>query len=190
MTPAPRPDAGLIRQMVSQARADLGLQEITAEPRDGGPAVSERSGRHRLVAITRRPEMEEKRAELPIISMEQEIVEAVLEHDVVVLSGETGCGKTTQVRLIQHDCAFLQSHVIHICNTEHLWSSLLAARVCMHIVYERLGAGLEALPDLPKITSIRPTSARASAAFLSCSAPSHAHFSIFDGRQARFSASC
>ena len=40
----------------------------------------------------------EARQGLPIIGMEQEIVEMVREHDVVVLCGETGCGKTTQVR--------------------------------------------------------------------------------------------
>ena len=34
---------------------------------------------------------------LPIIGMEQEVMEAVAENDVVVLCGETGCGKTTQV---------------------------------------------------------------------------------------------
>ena len=37
------------------------------------------------------------RAELPILRMEQEIMEAVDDHDVILLCGETGCGKTTQV---------------------------------------------------------------------------------------------
>lgn len=37
------------------------------------------------------------RHELPILAMEQEIMEAVDEHDVILLCGETGCGKTTQV---------------------------------------------------------------------------------------------
>lgn len=42
----------------------------------------------------------EARSGLPIIGMEQEIVEVVGQHDVVVLCGETGCGKTTQARLV------------------------------------------------------------------------------------------
>ncbi len=37
------------------------------------------------------------------LARSQEIVEAVAAHDVVVLCGETGCGKTTQVR---RGCAF------------------------------------------------------------------------------------
>ena len=34
---------------------------------------------------------------LPIVGMEQEVMEAVTAHDTVLLCGETGCGKTTQV---------------------------------------------------------------------------------------------
>lgn len=34
---------------------------------------------------------------LPILGMEQEVMEAVADSDVVLLCGETGCGKTTQV---------------------------------------------------------------------------------------------
>lgn len=34
---------------------------------------------------------------LPIIKYKEEIVKAVKQNDVVVISGETGCGKSTQV---------------------------------------------------------------------------------------------
>jgi ATP-dependent RNA helicase DHX37/DHR1 len=47
--------------------------------------------------VKRSPEVEEARLGLPILGMEQEIMEAVAEQDLVVVCGETGCGKTTQV---------------------------------------------------------------------------------------------
>ncbi|GAQ88491.1 DEAH-box RNA helicase [Klebsormidium nitens] len=47
--------------------------------------------------LQRDPDIAEARLGLPILGMEQEIMEAVAEHDLVVICGETGCGKTTQV---------------------------------------------------------------------------------------------
>ena len=47
--------------------------------------------------VSRPPEVEKARRDLPIIMMEQEIMEAIFENSIVILSGETGCGKTTQV---------------------------------------------------------------------------------------------
>ena len=61
----------------------------TALPLDAGPV--------RVVHVERRPHIEEVRGGLPITGMEQEVMEALLHNDVVVLCGETGCGKTTQV---------------------------------------------------------------------------------------------
>lgn len=50
-----------------------------------------------VVHINRPKDVEKGRENLPIVMMEQEIVEAISENDVVIVCGETGCGKTTQV---------------------------------------------------------------------------------------------
>lgn len=47
--------------------------------------------------INRRSSVSESRMDLPILAEEQAIVEAILLHPVVIIAGETGSGKTTQV---------------------------------------------------------------------------------------------
>ena len=51
----------------------------------------------RPAALTRPAEVQASRMQLPVCAMEQEIVEAILQNDVVILCGETGSGKSTQV---------------------------------------------------------------------------------------------
>jgi HrpA-like RNA helicase len=41
--------------------------------------------------------MEEARASLPIAKLKDQFLELLRENDVIVVCGETGCGKTTQV---------------------------------------------------------------------------------------------
>ncbi|KAL5224878.1 hypothetical protein ABZP36_011517 [Zizania latifolia] len=50
-----------------------------------------------VVPVSRPYEVEKARRDLPIIMMEQEIMEAIYENSVIILCGETCCGKTTQV---------------------------------------------------------------------------------------------
>lgn len=52
-----------------------------------------------FVNVQRSAAIEEQRSKLPVCGMEQEIMEAINYHDVVIVCGETGSGKTTQVRL-------------------------------------------------------------------------------------------
>eukprot|EP00939_MAST-03C_sp_MAST-3C-sp1_P005473 g5473.t1 len=47
--------------------------------------------------VDRDPAVQAARIELPMCGMEQELMEAVAENDVVIVCGETGSGKTTQV---------------------------------------------------------------------------------------------
>ncbi|KAL2556665.1 RNA helicase family protein [Forsythia ovata] len=50
-----------------------------------------------VVHVSRPKEVEITRKDLPIVMMEQEIMEAINENLSVIICGETGCGKTTQV---------------------------------------------------------------------------------------------
>ena len=67
------------------------------------------SKRDRLPAVnplTQRPwtrsffEIREQRAKLPVCSYLPELRKALREHQTVVVEGETGSGKTTQVRVV------------------------------------------------------------------------------------------
>ncbi|EIW72461.1 hypothetical protein TREMEDRAFT_70724 [Tremella mesenterica DSM 1558] len=56
--------------------------------------------------INRRPSVSQARMELPILAEEQTIVEAILMHSVVIIAGETGSGKTTQVPQMLYEAGF------------------------------------------------------------------------------------
>ncbi|KAK3004680.1 hypothetical protein RJ639_018706 [Escallonia herrerae] len=59
-----------------------------------------------VVHVSRPKELENKRRDLPIVMMEQEIMEAISENISVIICGETGCGKTTQVPQFLYEAGF------------------------------------------------------------------------------------
>ncbi|XP_038897450.1 ATP-dependent RNA helicase DEAH13 isoform X1 [Benincasa hispida] len=59
-----------------------------------------------VVPVLRPREVEDKRKDLPIVMMEQEIMEAINENPIVIICGETGCGKTTQVPQFLYEAGF------------------------------------------------------------------------------------
>jgi ATP-dependent RNA helicase DHX37/DHR1 len=40
--------------------------------------------------------------------VEQEIIESVIDHDVVIIAGDTGCGKSTQVPQFLYENGFAE----------------------------------------------------------------------------------
>ncbi|KAF8443043.1 P-loop containing nucleoside triphosphate hydrolase protein [Boletus edulis BED1] len=60
----------------------------------------------KVVSIVRPPDVEEGRLTLPIIAEEQPIMESVLLHPVVIICGETGSGKTTQIPQFLFEAGF------------------------------------------------------------------------------------
>lgn len=53
--------------------------------------------RNVVVPVYRPKAVESQRENLPIVMMEQEIMEKMKQYTSVIICGETGCGKTTQV---------------------------------------------------------------------------------------------
>lgn len=72
--------------------AEIKAPEAPPVKRESKPAV--------FVPVHRTSETQAGRMKLPIIAEEQSIVEAIHDHPVVILAGETGSGKTTQVFIV------------------------------------------------------------------------------------------
>lgn len=64
--------------------------------------------------------MEAVRSKLPAFELQEEIVKAINENQVIVITGETGCGKTTQVAQFILDDYLKQKKgsLCHICCTQ------------------------------------------------------------------------
>ncbi|XP_014718081.2 probable ATP-dependent RNA helicase DHX37 isoform X2 [Equus asinus] len=65
-----------------------------------------------FIPVNRSPEMQEERLKLPILSEEQVIMEAVAEHPIVIVCGETGSGKTTQVPQFLYEAGYSSDNSI------------------------------------------------------------------------------
>mmetsp|Transcript_42798 Transcript_42798/g.167228 ORF Transcript_42798/g.167228 Transcript_42798/m.167228 type:complete len:1162 (-) Transcript_42798:1347-4832(-) len=87
--------------------AEETIQDANASP-SSAPESGDRSTRTtKLVVKPNRPEaLAAKRLELPVCEKEDEIMEAVNEEDVIVVTGGTGTGKTTQVPQFLYEAGF------------------------------------------------------------------------------------
>lgn len=83
--------------------------------------------------------MQAARQELPILAMEQEIMETLAEHDVALLCGETGCGKTTQVPQFLLEAGFgcpdfpERSGLVGVCQPRRVAAVSTAKRVAEEV---------------------------------------------------------
>jgi ATP-dependent RNA helicase DHX37/DHR1 len=63
-------------------------------------------GMKKYVTVNRTEEVHEARVMLPILAEEQNIVEAVLLHPIILICGETGSGKTTQIPQFLYEAGY------------------------------------------------------------------------------------
>jgi ATP-dependent RNA helicase DHX37/DHR1 len=86
-----------------------GMARLKGKLKDEDQGERKREAPQRHVRVQRREEIQAVRMQLPVCGMEQEIVEAVLENHVIVLCGETGSGKSTQVPQFLYEFGYARS---------------------------------------------------------------------------------
>ncbi|XP_008334371.1 putative ATP-dependent RNA helicase DHX37 [Cynoglossus semilaevis] len=90
--------------------------------KDSQPAV--------FIPVDRLPEIQEARLKLPVLAEEQVIMEAVRENPCVIVCGETGSGKTTQVPQFLYEAGYAsESGIIGITEPRRVAAVSMSQRV-------------------------------------------------------------
>lgn len=87
-----------------------------------------------FIPVDRTPEIQEARLKLPILAEEQVIMEAIKENPVVVLCGETGSGKTTQVPQFLYEAGYGSNNdIIGITEPRRVAAVTMSQRVALEM---------------------------------------------------------
>lgn len=86
-----------------------------------------------FVMLQRKPEIQAARLKLPVVAEEQVIMEAINENPVVVITGETGSGKTTQVPQFLYEAGYAQEKLIGITEPRRVAAISMSKRVAQEM---------------------------------------------------------
>ncbi|XP_040467167.1 probable ATP-dependent RNA helicase DHX37 [Falco naumanni] len=101
---AEKPEEGVKKAAANQPPAGPGVLvcQTASNKAPCKPAV--------FIPVDRSPEIQEARLKLPILAEEQVIMEAINENPIVIICGETGSGKTTQVPQFLYEAGYASSN--------------------------------------------------------------------------------
>ena len=83
--------------------------------------------------VKRDPEIQTARLQLPILAEEQAVMEAIHDNDVVILCGETGSGKTTQVPQFLYEGGYTTRGLIGVTEPRRVAAVTMSRRVALEL---------------------------------------------------------
>lgn len=101
------------------------IEKQTAVIKISTPAV--------FVPVNRTPEIQAVRLKLPIVAEEQVIIETINENPIVIITGETGSGKTTQVPQFLYEAGYAQNKLIGITEPRRVAAMSMSKRVAQEM---------------------------------------------------------
>ncbi|KAH8294471.1 hypothetical protein KR018_010164 [Drosophila ironensis] len=81
------------------------------------------------VPVHRSAEVQEARLRLPILAEEQQVMESINENPIVIMAGETGTGKTTQLPQFLYEAGYAQHKMIGITEPRRVAAIAMSKRV-------------------------------------------------------------
>ncbi|RLU16994.1 hypothetical protein DMN91_011063 [Ooceraea biroi] len=81
------------------------------------------------VFVNRKPEMEAARLKLPICAKQQHIMETINNNPVIIITGETGSGKTTQIPQFLYEAGYARERMIGITEPRRIAAMSTSKRV-------------------------------------------------------------
>ena len=90
-----------------------------------------------FVAVTRSDQVQDDRLALPILSEEANILESIASNDVVIICGETGSGKTTQLPQFLYEAGYGEHGVIGVTEPRRIAAVSAAERVGFELGLEK-----------------------------------------------------
>ncbi|XP_034490837.1 probable ATP-dependent RNA helicase kurz [Drosophila innubila] len=82
-----------------------------------------------FVPVHRTDEVQASRLRLPILAEEQQVMELINEHPIVIVAGETGSGKTTQLPQFLYEAGYAQHKMIGITEPRRVAAIAMSKRV-------------------------------------------------------------
>ncbi|CAL8296384.1 unnamed protein product [Gadus morhua 'NCC'] len=108
------------------------VEKSAQQPKEG--PVRKPSQPAVFVPVDRMPEIQEARLRLPVLAEEQVIMEAVRENPCIVLCGETGSGKTTQMPQFLYEAGYASGKgIIGITEPRRVAAVSMSQRVAMEM---------------------------------------------------------
>ncbi|XP_028393261.1 probable ATP-dependent RNA helicase DHX37 [Dendronephthya gigantea] len=86
-----------------------------------------------FVEVNRDPDIQTARLQLPILGEEQAVMEAIKENEIILLVGETGSGKTTQVPQFLYEAGYTHKGTIGITEPRRVAAVNMSERVAFEM---------------------------------------------------------